>query len=185
MIIPYSTALSKEKNLRICPVCGSVAHLHGKRDRGFIWNGRRRVIQLQRTQCQNKNCRSVHTWLPAILSALKRYANRELEQFLSLWPEVKARSQIRTQADERTQRRWYKEYREKLHRWASELMSIYVTATNRLQSLTTIEKSSVGYLRQVLVLFPKFRRNRGFLGSSQIILFPHHHRPAWLAMATI
>jgi hypothetical protein len=185
MIVPHLYSLRKEKNLRICPVCGYKCHLHGKRRRSYWWRGQLKYIFVQRTHCQSKICRKVHTWLPSFLSPLKHYANREVEQLLRLWPDVQQRSEIRSLADERTQRQWLKDYPKKLYHWAAQLQAHYVATTNIVPSLTELQEGSLDYLRQVLLRLEIPFKNHTLFGLTQVLLFPHHYRPACPTVSTV
>jgi hypothetical protein len=107
-----------------------------------------------------------------------RYANREVEQFLNCWKNPNNRHKVRSQADERTLRRWQREYRERIQTWTAQLRGLLLTLFGKQLSLTNIPDAVLDQLRQVIAEFNTGYKHRTLLGLAQFLLFPHHVCPA-------
>jgi hypothetical protein len=107
----------------------------------------------------------------------KRYTAGEIEQVLLQWPQPDKRKQIVSQADERTLRRWWREYQEKLPGWIAGLRMQRGHSTEP-PNLFEMSLHLLIQLAEVLAVFPLSRRRRSVLGMAAAILSSHPYCPA-------
>lgn len=134
-----------------CPVCGALTHFNQWKLRS-AWSSddiTRGIPQLQ-VLCTNPDCGKTHVIIPDFLNPYKRYVGAEIEA------SIEDSSDVVTNVEESTVRRWKKQFSERLPQILNALIRLLLTEYGNMISLLDCSQG-LKRLRSILELFPPGR----------------------------
>jgi hypothetical protein len=99
-------------------------------------------------------------------------------QFFNCWKDPRNRHRVYSQADERTLRRWHKEYGSHILTWTAQLRSLLLTLFCRQLPIQDMPDNPLEQLQQVVAAFYTGRKRKTLLGLAQVLIFSHLVCPA-------
>jgi hypothetical protein len=147
LILAYDCPSTQDKN-PFCPFCLGYLHRHGSCSRQYISQGQKQYCQVERFYCPA--CYKSFTRLPPFLLPFKRYTADEIEMALQHLADGGTLAQAPGEADERTLRRWWQEFRPKVQDWTGQLEAILFHLRQRVSNLTRLAVNPLGRLKAIL-----------------------------------
>ena len=163
MIIPqlwknineYEEILTKKKSgivlMLYCPYCGGATWRHGGYWRNFWEYSKKRKIWILRVKC--KCCGKTHAVIPDFLLPDRKYSSKEIEQVIEAKEEGTPISEIDTEAEESTMRRWWNQFKERSKKVIDKLESKLAVGH---QGMLSLIHSDVKGLKRLKLLLSKF-----------------------------